>query len=109
MAVRRLEIAMVDHILDILRSARQRKPMYLQSVNIAAADNFLSGFKIGCFACGLEVPVEIRERVTIERGWQWYAALPITEMRERGLSEEQIVDELFAIEIAAWEKCKGDP
>ena len=89
MAVRRLEIAMVDHILDILRSARQRKPMYLQSVDIAAADNFLTGFEIGCFACGLEVPVEIRERVTIERGWKWYAELPITEMRDADLTKNR--------------------
>jgi hypothetical protein len=32
---------------------------------------------------------------------------PIEEMRERGLTEEEIVDELFAIEIAAWEACNG--
>jgi hypothetical protein len=98
---------MVYRILEILRSARQRKPMYIQPVDVAAAENFLAGFHVGCFACGLEVPFEIRERVTIERGWPWYAARPIKEMRERGLNEEQIVDELFAMEIAGWEKRGG--
>ncbi len=98
---------MVDRILEILRSARERKPMYIQPVDLAAAENFLTGFKVGCFACGLEVPYEIRERVTIERGWKWDAAPPTKEMRERGLNEEQIIDELFAIAIAEWEKRNG--
>jgi hypothetical protein len=100
------ETAMVDRILEILGSARERKPMYLGTVDVASAESFLNGFLIGCFACGLEVPLEIQEQATIERGWPWYASRPIPEMRERGLSEEQIVDELFAIQIAAWEMCR---
>ncbi len=98
---------MVDRILEILRSARQRKPMYIQPVDLVAAENFLTGFQIGCAACGLEVPHETREGVTIERGWPWYAARPIKEMREQGLTEEQIIDELFAMEITGWEMRNG--
>jgi hypothetical protein len=58
---------------------------------------------VECFACGHEVSLAIRERVTIARGWGWCANRPIEEMRERGLNDEEVVDELFAIEIAAWE------
>jgi hypothetical protein len=76
--------------------------MYFQPVDVTATENFLGGFHLGCSACGLEVPFEIRERVTIERGWQWSAALPSDQMREKGLAEEEMIDELFAIEIAAW-------
>jgi hypothetical protein len=94
-------------IIEILRSARHRKAMYLGTVDVPSAENFLNGFQVGCFACGQDIPLEIRERVTTARGWGWSAKGPIEEMRERGLTEEEIVDELFAIEIAAWEACNG--
>jgi hypothetical protein len=98
-----LEARMVVQIIETLGSARQRKAMYLGTVDVASAETFLNGFQVGCFACGLEVPLEIRERVTTARGWGWSAKRPIEEMRKRGWNEEEIVDELFAIEIAAWE------
>jgi hypothetical protein len=94
---------MVGQIIEALGNVRRRKPMYLGTVDVASAEQFLNGFQAGCFACNLEVPLEIRERVTTARGWGWYAKRPIEEMRERGLNEAEIVDELFAIEIAAWE------
>jgi hypothetical protein len=94
-------------IIEILRSARDRKAMYLGTVDVPSAENFLNGFKVGCFACGRDVPLEVRERVTTKRGWVWSAKSPIEEMKEQGLTEEEIVDELFAIEIAAWEACNG--
>ncbi len=94
---------MRERILEILRSARSRKAMYLGTVDVPSAECFLNGFVVGCFACGRDLPLEIHEQVTIARGWTWSAARPIDEMRERGLTEEQVVDELFAIEIAAWE------
>jgi hypothetical protein len=98
---------MFGRIIEILRSARDRKAMYLGTVDVPSAENFLNGFQVGCFACGPDVPLEVRERVTTARGWGWSAKRPIEEMRERGLNEEEIVDELFAIEIAAWEAYSG--
>ncbi len=79
----------------------------MEPIDVAAAENFLNGFRIGCLACGLEVPLMIQEQVTVERGWKWCATGPIQEMQEAGLSEEQVIDELFAIEISGWEKCIG--
>jgi hypothetical protein len=99
---------MVRRILQILKSARQRKAMYLPNVDVASAETFLSGFEIGCSACGFEVPLEVRKRVTTLRGWEWRATSPVDQMRERGVDEERIVEELFALEIAAWEMCRGD-
>jgi predicted metal-dependent phosphotriesterase family hydrolase len=94
---------MLERVLEILRSARQRKAMYLMTIDAAAAENFLNGFNVACFACGLDVPLDIKEQATVERGWTWLAARPIAEMKARGLNEEAIVDELFAIEIAGFE------
>jgi hypothetical protein len=42
--------------------------MYLGMVDVASAEQFLNGFQAGCFASNLEVPLEIRERVTKGRG-----------------------------------------
>ena len=63
---------------------------------------------VGCFACGIDLPLVFRERATNERGWEWNALGPTREMRSRGLADEQIIDELFLIEITAWEMLKGD-
>jgi hypothetical protein len=102
-----LEVWMSRRIIEILKSARDREAMYLGTVDVPSAENFLNGFQVGCFACGRDLPLEVRERVTTARGWSWSAKRPIDEMRERGLNEEEIVDELFAIEIAAWEVWNG--
>src|SRR4051794_24912570 len=98
-----LEAPMVGRIVEILIGDRRRKPMYLGTVDGTTAETFLCGFRVGCLACGLDVPLEIRQQATTARGWRWEASGPVPEMRERGLSEEQIADELFAIEIAAWQ------
>lgn len=98
---------MVERIIEILRSARGRKAMYLGTIDVPSADSFLYGFRVGCFACGRDLSLAVRERVTTAHGWEWSARGPIEEMRERGLSEEEIVDELFAIEISAWEACNA--
>jgi hypothetical protein len=102
-----MQSGQVDRLLSILRSARQRKPMYFQPVDVETAENFLNGFRVGSLACGIEIPLSIQERATNERGWKWNALGPLKEMRERGLDDDQIVDELFAIEIRAWEMHKG--
>jgi hypothetical protein len=77
--------------------------MYFDPVDAASAQNFLYGLVVGCFACGLDVPLDVREQVTVARGWPWTAAGPVDAMRGRGLSEAAVVDELIALEIAAWE------
>ena len=74
---------MIEHLVELLRNARQRKRMCLNTVDGAAAENFLNGFESASFACGFDVPLAVRERATVERGWQWLAARPIEEMREQ--------------------------
>jgi hypothetical protein len=101
------EARMFGRIIEILGNARSRKAMYFGTVDVPSAEDFLNGFQVGCFACRRDIPLEVRERVTTARGWGWSAKRPIEEMRERGMTEEEIVDELFAIEISAWEACNG--
>jgi hypothetical protein len=97
----------INHLLKVLHSVRDRNSMYFRPVDVVAAENFLNGFITGVASCGLEVPIEIRESTTLERGWKWYAARPVDDMRNRGLTEDQIIDEILTIEIAAWRVYKG--
>jgi hypothetical protein len=98
---------MIERIVEFLTSVRSRKPMHLETVDAAAAMNFLHGFRVGCMACGFDLPPECCEQATTGRGWEWSAAGTAGQMRERGLSEEAIADELLAIEIEAWSMWSG--
>ena len=42
-----LEARMVVRIIETLASARQRKAMYLGTVDAASAETFLNGFQVG--------------------------------------------------------------
>lgn len=98
-----------DRILEILRSVRaESKAMDIQPLDVPSTINFLNGFALGCFACGLD-DLDVRESATVARGWTWSAAGPIGEMRERGLSEEAIVHELIETEIAVWTLWFAEP
>lgn len=87
-----------ERIIQVLESFRQRKHMYLSPVTAHTAETYLAGFQTGCFASG--IIWDYRE-AGIERGWEMNAAGPVPEMQGRGLSDDEIIDELIAIHIAA--------
>jgi hypothetical protein len=82
-----------NKILDVLEGFRTRKLMYIDPVCAEEAEKFLGAFDIGCFACG--IPLEWHD-VVERRGWKLVSVSLIPQMRERGLSEEQVIDELIA-------------
>ena len=83
------------NILEILEAFRTRKDMYIDPVCPEEAEKWLYGFDVGCFACG----VQIEWQIALEkRGWELRSTTsPIHEMRVKGLSDEQIIDELVAL------------
>ncbi len=88
--------------VSLLEAVRERKAMYLDPFTVESCQNFLDGFSLACFACGI---VDASERILAGqagRGWTVEACGPVPEMRERGLSDEQIMDELITIHIAAF-------
>lgn len=78
--------------------------MYFSPINGKTVSDTLGGFILGCFACGVENPHLIRNKVTEERGWELNALGLENQFREHGLGELQIVDELLAIEIETWRR-----
>jgi hypothetical protein len=90
----------VDLLLAYLRAFQNRKAMYVQPVNLATVQSFLTGFATGCHACGYDIHRGQGSGVKEVRGWEWNAIGPIPQMRVKGLSEEKIMDELIELEVA---------
>jgi hypothetical protein len=58
------------------------------------------GFSIAAYALGLENSDWLK--VAEKRGWKISSVGTFPEMRERGMSDVEIADEVLAIEIEAW-------
>jgi hypothetical protein len=72
--------------------------MYVQPANLATVQSFLTGFATGCLVCGYDIHRDLGSGLKEVRGWEWNAVGPIPQMRAKGLSEEEIMDELIEIE-----------
>jgi hypothetical protein len=99
----------VARLIEVLKSARARKAMYLSAVRPEACINFLVGVRIGLWAStGLDWPVEARWAVLDARGLEMSADWEDGQLAARGLEPEQVVDELLAIEVAMWTSWMGE-
>lgn len=76
--------------------------MYLSEVTIPSAIDFLEGFSVATSIFGCKPSTEITKEVYETRGWEFLAAWPHEEMKNKGMKEEEIIDELFQIEIESW-------
>jgi hypothetical protein len=94
----------LDNILATLAHIKKRPFMHVYP-NAEAAINFLHGFNAGCSTAGYRIshtPETPYQAIIEARGWPFYAGRPITEMRNAGMTEEQIIQELVEIEILTW-------
>ena len=92
-----------DAVLEILHYMRKRPGMFFSTVN--QADMYLRGFLSAATIC-LKLPPASRYHVTVttERGWTWSSLKPWNEMREKGMDEAAIIDEMLIIEIEVWNR-----
>lgn len=89
-------------VLDLLDHVRSRKDMYFEHVTAESVENFVTGFVVACLVAEIPLTWETWYSAADGRGWQSVATKrPSTVMRERGLSEDEIVEELFEILFAA--------
>ncbi len=97
----------ISILLDVLQHMRKRPGMYFSTVT--QADCYLRGFYSASHIC-LDLPPSTRYRatVTIERGWTWSAVHPWNEMRNQGMDDAAIIDEMLAIEIEVWKRAFAD-
>src|SRR5690349_19558364 len=99
------DTAKLDALVRRLEEVRQRPWFWLGRVEPELATVFLFGIT-ECMGVmiGSDLTREIRWQVVAERGWKGGSRGPSFHMRAAGLSEEAIVDELFAIEIEVWRR-----
>ncbi len=90
-------------VVSLLQHMSLRKGMYVGEVKLPAVSAFFSGFEIASQLFGYEVPLEIRQRAKEQRGWQHTNEVwPMEQMEAQNYTEEQIIDELWSLEIEAW-------
>jgi hypothetical protein len=82
-------------IIELLQHIRSRKRMYFENVTVDAVENFISGFLLGIEASSLDIPEATWTEVLEARGWASVANKPSILMRERGITDEQIIEEEF--------------
>jgi hypothetical protein len=89
----------VTKAIEGLEHVRKRPTMSLGTSSEPAVQLFLMGFRSACQAIGWPITLELRREATWKRGWGFPAVGPAGEMRERGYTEAQVVEELLMIEI----------
>ena len=92
-------MAWIDRILQLLQMIKKQKGMFLYPLEVATLEVYLAGFRAGCASFGADIPKELRRKVTEARGWKRSAAGPVAQMKEKGMGEEAIMDELLDMEI----------
>ncbi len=85
-------------LIEELHSMLPRPALNIGETSVHATQTYLSGMQMACWAMGIIFSLDIQRKATKSRGWEFYANTGLY-LRERGLSEEQIVQELLLIEI----------
>jgi hypothetical protein len=90
-----------SQLTELLQTFAKGPEMFLGKPDILLATVFLSGFGAALWKA-LEVDPGLEERVIRDRGWQTPRATGPgieAQMLERGMTTEQVISELVAIEI----------
>ncbi len=96
-------MAAYDQILEILHNAQLRKDMYFLPVGPIAVTHWIHGLRAGFSFAGLEWSADHRRTAVERRGLEFHiGASEVPQLRERGLTDQAIADELLAIEIEMW-------
>jgi hypothetical protein len=104
-----MEADKISKVIVMLEAMRKRPLMYIGVRDVQAAECFLAGLGMGYHIfSGGDLPdfEEVKKRVISERGWEVTNTPPSKEMRERGMDDEVIVDEVIAMEIEVWRRMK---
>jgi hypothetical protein len=92
-------------LIEFLRAAMEHKGMVFGSAEIPHFLDWFMGFSQGISFAGLTInrtPESIWWSVAHERGWALSSQIPWWQMREKGMCDDAIIDEILTIEIEAW-------
>lgn len=107
----------IETIIATLEHTQARPAMYMHNAqDLEAAQGFLDGFSTPCMRLGYGYGQKVQATIFTQRGW--YRAENRAEllsqktgknMKESGMSDAEIIQELFAIEIDCWKTLRDSP
>lgn len=92
----------VANILEELSDVQRRTGMYIGEVELGKLEIFLMGFNTALIALRFMYSPEDQRAAMQEFGWERHSDGCISQMRQRGLSERQMINDLLEIEKSAW-------
>lgn len=107
----------VGAIVLTLEHAHVRPAMFMHDAGrLEVVESFLSGFNAACTALGYSPSKETFEAVFTGRGWKRFEnrAELLSEKtgknrKDSGMSDAEIINELFAIEMECWKSLLNIP
>jgi hypothetical protein len=97
------EAGAIDLLIEILSRARLRPEMYFNPIGPASFELWLNGLNTGVSIFGLAWKSDHRKAALAARGLELKAIGEADDLRQRGLSPSEVVDELLSIEIEMWQ------
>ncbi|MEO8608297.1 MAG: hypothetical protein ABI690_10465 [Chloroflexota bacterium] len=97
-----LDKAQVESLLTTLVHIRIRPQMYFSN-DVPAVQNWLYGFEAACRLFDVRIWDEAW-KIYDERGWDNGAMHPVQKMIEKGLSEDEVILEVFSVLILALQR-----
>jgi hypothetical protein len=88
----------IARLLKELHLMLPRPALNIGEATVRGVQIYLSGVQMACWAMELVLDSDIRREAIESRGWESMANTGVY-LREQGLTEEQIVQELLLIEI----------
>ncbi len=95
-----------ERIISELETMKHRLNMFIQPQTPEILQCYLNGLGRGVMLSFTSLIfddyVNARRASNKQRGWKLRSKSPLYEMREKGISEDEIVQELLEIEIQMW-------
>lgn len=99
----------ITTVITLLEHVQKRPFMYIVPADPFAFQNFMSGFMAACAALDLHVAREAHTgEVLAAHGWSMSPATALDQMREQGLSVEDMVRELLRVEVEVWKRLRAE-
>ena len=100
----------IDSIIEALERIKGHLKMYMgRDDNIDGVFLYLSAFSEACRALGFSGSFDIHQRVLARHGLAGQPRDIVNKMRERGMNDKEIVQELIAMQIEKWQEAKEQP
>ena len=99
------------NIVEQLQKVNDQPDKFLGDTDPANLLMWLEGFNTACGVFGFQQGYvhhdAILKLVAMERGWEYRSTGLVSEMQERRMRDELIIEEILTIEIETWKRTYG--